>query len=630
LYTAAMSKKSVALLGGALLVATACVESPATPDLVSASGLNPQSVEVGDTLQISGRGFPEGVPVRLSFRGDLFRAGKPPQRNAEIVVRTQDTSKDTITLAVNDEIEQAFCGAGDFATHATFRGEVAVAFAARSTGMAPVTGTLRNVSLEVQPRLGSYQVERERQRVASEALAFLGLSLDDSSASDCCTVATAQGRAQVAGLRPGDRLVDFDGVSVRRATDLVPSGRNRTARLSVRREGTQVPIVRNVDVQGFRWTIPSELAPALACALAVVGFLLAWVSPLRRLLARMAGALSRGIEDHFKGRMPGWTRNRVSSALRNYTLDAPLPEFASVRVAVLGSVIALGSLCAVMTIREELLSAELDLLLWWLGTSLAFALSAFVLSAVHWRYGLVKSVVCGLHALAHQLPLLALIASIAVVTRTSRLSDIVRFQKGWPQEWLLVHDPALCVSAMLAFVALIPEVIPPSVFGTLAATTVPRVPSASMEMLSFVVNRLQLWVQSILLTMLVLGGWSVPGVEYSSSPSTGIKIIAIILLLTKVSVVTAAASIIRWSLGAVRQQHTIGWVLRWGLPISLGATLTTLAWNYCLRHWSITWADSVMHFVVMGLVVATATLLAVQTRSRLRNGTSMTLVSPWI
>lgn len=618
----------MALLGCALLAATACVESPATPDLVSPTGLSPQSVEAGDTLQISGRGFPEGVQVRLSFRGDLFRAGKPPQRNVEIVVRTQDISKDTITLAVNSEVEQAFCGAGDSATHATFRGDVAVAFAARAAGMAPVTGTLRNVSLEVEPRLGSYQVERERQKVANEALSFLGLTLGDEGASDCCTVAAVQGRALVAGLRPGDRLVDFDGVSVIRPTDLVPSGRNRTARLSVRREGTQVTIIRTVDVQGFRWTIPSELAPALACSLAVVGFLLAWASPLRRLLGAVAKALARSLEAQRKQGTPRWTRKRLSSAFRDYTLEAPLPESAAVRVAVLGSVIALGSLCTVMAVREELLSAELDLLLWWLGTTLVFALSAFFLSATKWRQGFVKSLVCGLHATAHQVPLLALIVSVAVVTRTSRLSDIVRSQRGWPDQWLLVHDPALCVTAILAFVALVPEVAPPK---ALVSSKALRLASPNNGLISFVVNRLHVWVQSILLSMLVLGGWSLPGVECSSSVSTAIKLLSIAGLLAKVSVVAGAISMIRWALGAVRQEHSVGWILRRGLPVALASTLATIAWNYCVQHFAIMWADSVMHLVVLGLLVAIVTLLVVQTKSRLRNGSPMTpLVSPWI
>ena len=626
-----MTKLKVALLVGALLASTACIDSSATPDLVSATGLSPRSVEAGDTLQISGRGFPEGVPVRLTFHGDLFRAGKAPQKNVEIVVRTQDTSKDTITLAINDEVEQAFCGAGDFSAHATFRGELSVAFAARSGGLAPVTGTLRNVSLEVQPRLGSYQVEREREKVASEALAFLGLTLDDNATSGCCTVADVQGRGLVAGLRQGDRLLDFDGVTVVRASDLVPSGRNRTARLSVSREGTQGPLVRHVDVQGFRWTIPSELAPALACVLTVLGFVLAWVSPLRTLLSAMAGALARRLSENAAGQLSSvLNRNRMTSAVRRYALDAPLPESAAVRVAILGSVIGLGSLCTVMTIREELLSAELDLPLWWLATTMAFALSAFVLSLAHWRLGFVKSLLGALYATVHQLPLLGLIISIAIVTRTSRISDIVRFQKGWPQQWLLFHDPALFVSAILALVALTPEVLPSMTTGSARSATVPNA-SASAGMMSFVVNRLHLWVECVLLAIIVLGGWAVPGLGHESPPSTALKLLAIGGLLVKVSLLVATVSIVRWALGAVRQQHSIRWTLRWGLPVSVGATAVTIAWNYWVRHFAITWADTVMHFVIMGLFTAATTLLVLQTRSRLRSGSSsMALVSPWI
>jgi len=625
-----MSKISVTALGLALLMVGGCVDGSASPDLVSATGVSPQSVELGDTLQVAGRGFPEGVPARLSFHGDLFRAGKPPQRNVDIVVRTQDTSKDAISLLINDEVERAFCGSGDLASHATFRGDITVAFSARSAGMAPVTGRLRDVSLQVQPKIGSYQVERERQRVADEALKFLGLTLSDSSPTDCCTVLGAQGRALLAGLNPGDHILDFDGVTVSRASDLVPSGRNRSARLSIRREGAQTPIVRNIDVQGFRWTIPSELAPALACMLTVIGILIAWVSPIRHLVGTIAGAMARSLEEHRRTRGLGWARLRLSSTLRHCTSDTQLPEFASVRVAAVGSVVALGGLCTIMAVREELLSAELDLPLWWIGTTLVLALSSFMLSLAHFRGGFVKSLAVALHAIVHQVPTLALIISVILVTRTSRLADIVHAQSGWPQQWLLVHDPALAVSVILALLALVPQIADPRFSERYPAFATSAGPaSSSAGLMSFVANKLHLWVQCVLLAMLVLGGWSVPGIEHTAM-SSATKLLAIAGLLSKAFVLVAIVSLARWSLGTVRLQHTLAWTLRCGVPISILASVGTLGWNYCVRHWAITWADAVMHWVVLGLLSAMITLVFVQTRSRLRHSASLSVVSPWI
>ncbi len=628
---------TIAALGLVLLIATACVENPASPDLVTVTGLSPQIVELGDTLQVSGHGFPEGVPARLSFRGDVFRAGQVPERAVDIVVRTQDTTKDTVTLSVNDELEQAFCGTGDVAAHATFRGNVSLAFSARASGMAPVSGMLRDVDFEIEPKLKSYQVEQERQRVSDEAERFLGLTLGDTGPSDCCTVVAAQGRALLAGIKPGDRLLDFDGVSVIRPTDLVPSARNRTARLTVRREGSQTPLVRNIDVQGFRWTIPSELAPAFACLLTALGIFLAAVSPLAVLVRSLASAIARGLENHLHAEKLHLRLGHWRSVLKQCTADLPLPESASVKIAGVSSVVALGSLSAVMAIREELLSADLDLPLWWLVTTVAITLTAFMLSLLHARSGFVRSLLAAAQAILHQIPLLTLIGSIVLVTRSSRLVDIVHAQGGWPQDWLLVHDPALSVTAIVVLVALIPTVAPPknivtSKLGGPLGEKGCETTSPSAALITFVANRFHMWVQALLLAILLLGGWSVPGVESMVANNNQVvwKLFAIAVLLAKTWAIIAIVSIVRWSIGSLSLRHTAGWILRRGLPLALATSILTFTWAYCVRYWAILWADTVVHWVVLGLLLTAVGLLITLTIRRLRRGMSLPMVNPWI
>jgi NADH-quinone oxidoreductase subunit H len=634
-YTGGMRVTVIAELALVAVLATACLENPASPDLVSATGLSPQIVEVGDSVQLSGHGFPEGVPARLSFRGDLFRAGQVPERNVEIVVRSQDVSKDTITLSVNDEIERAFCGAGDAAAHTTFRGNVGIAFAAPASGMAPVSGTLRDVDFEIEPKQKSYQVEQERQRVSNEALRFLGLSLTDNGQSDCCTLVEAQGRALLAGLKPGDRLLDFDGVSVIHPSDLVPSGRNRTARLTVRHEGAKSPMVHSIDVQGFRWTIPSELAPALACLLTALGFLLTAVSPIRSLLKSLSNAIATGLAQRLQEHKPSWNKGRVLSVLRQWSNDSALPESASVKIAGVGGIVGVGSLAALMAIREELLSAELDLLLWWLVTSLAITLIALLLSIVHMRNGPRRGLLFAAQALLHQIPLLTLIASIIVVTHTMRLSDIVHAQGGWPQDWLIVHDPALCASAILVLIALSPAVAPPqniavSRSGALRnADSEANSPSAAL--ISFVANRLHLWIQALLFSVLVLGGWAAPGLNPAASNyHTAYRLLGIAGLLAKSCFVVATVSTIRWSLGALSLQHTAGWLLRRGLFVAVAMLGLTIVWGYCVRTWAILWADVVVHWVVLGLLLSAWGLLVQQTLQCLKRGVLSVQVNPWI
>jgi len=619
----------------ALLSATACIESSTTPDLVSLSGLSPQVVELGETLQVSGRGFPEGVPARLSFRGDVFRAGQAPERNVDIIVRTQDTSKDTVTLSITDELEKAFCGVGDLATHATFRGNVSVAFSAPTSAMAPVSGTLRDVHFEIEPKVKSNKVEQQRQLASAEAQRFLGLILADTVPSDCCTVTDAQGRALLAGIKPGDRLLDFDGVSVIRPVDLVPSGRNRTARITVRRNGSQPPLVRNIDVQGFRWAIPSELAPAFGCLVSALGIFLAAISPIRRLIWLLAGALAHGFDEHVR---QGRLQSRLSTwytALRQCTSDVPLPESASTKVASLLGVVALGSLSAVMAVREELISADLDLPLWWLVTTITLTITAFVLSVTQRRGGLGISLVFAAQASLHQVPLLTLIASIIFITKTSRLADIVHAQGGWPQDWLIVHDPALAIAAVLVMAALIPSIVPPRP-SMVANSCVPRAAprlavSPSTLLVSFVANRVHVWVQALLLSTLLLGGWSVPGIVSNASNNQGVvKLVAIAILLTKTWSIIGAVSIVRCSVGSLSLRHSTRWLLRWGLLLAIATSFLTCAWTLGIRYWAILWADAVIHWVMLWLLAVAIVVLLRQTIQRLRSGWSVSVANPWL
>jgi hypothetical protein len=86
---------------------------------------------------------------------------------------------------------------------------------------------------------------------------------------------------------PGDVLLDLDGVSVREAADLVPSGQERYARVRVRRGKLKEPVERLIDVQGFRATPPAELAAAAALVGLAAAILLLGLLPLARVLTWM-------------------------------------------------------------------------------------------------------------------------------------------------------------------------------------------------------------------------------------------------------------------------------------------------------------------------------------------------------
>jgi NADH:ubiquinone oxidoreductase subunit H len=289
----------------------------------------------------------------------------------------------------------------------------------------------------------------------------------------------------------------------------------------------------------------------------------------------------------------------------------------------------------VLAIHQELVTAELDLLLWWLVSAMTITLATLFSALAQGQSRPKESLLRAVQAGIHQIPLLVLGISVIVVTRTSRLGDIVRSQGGWPQNWLIFHDPALALIALVAAAALVPSSVP----GGRILSAVPSATklglreeeSAGGSLLAFVANRLYLWIQALLLSNLVLGGWSMPGLASSASDNQlSYKLVAVGILLLKTWAVIAVISTIRSSVGFPGLRHTAHWLSRRALPVSLAACAITCAWTWALRYWAIVWADAVMHWVVLWLLVAAVTWLVFRVAERLRNGSPLAAAKPWL
>ena len=107
-------------------------ERETTPPLIEVRGVSPRELEEGDRLTIEGVGFPEGKVAHVAFRGDLHRPGVPVVTNVLIEVDAVVVSSSEVDIPFNAAIERLFAGPGDHAAHTTFRGDVTVAFAAKT------------------------------------------------------------------------------------------------------------------------------------------------------------------------------------------------------------------------------------------------------------------------------------------------------------------------------------------------------------------------------------------------------------------------------------------------------------------------------------------------------------------
>lgn len=600
-------------------VTVSCSDYGPSHDLIKLAGLRPNLVESGDKLQIVGSGFAEGSSARISFRGDIYRPGEAPRRDVEIVVRTKDTSKEAVTFAVNEELEQAFCGPGADASHAAFRGTITLAFSAGSDLLAPVTGVLRGVNLEIMPKGRSTKVARERQQLSQQALSFMGLELIDQGASDCCTVLSTRGRALLAGIKAGDRLMQFDGVPVRAPTDLIPTGRNRTSSVWVRREDAAHPVLRSIDVQGFRWSIPSELATAFGALLLAFGFLLGLNSNIRRLCSSLAARAAQLLPSSSAGCSPHARFNIIKSGL----VDLPLPDHATLRIAQAFSVISLGAFCAALSLRQELVSGELDLALWWLAMSIAVSVANLIAQVIHTRRGSLGSLLVAFRTLAHQIPLLVVIVLAALAARSARISEIVRVQGFWPNSWFIFHDPAFALASILAMGALIPLSE-----GVAFSSPADGNGTSAAVLLRFLIVRVHLWIQSVLLAILLFGGWAATPEQGGEKHGIWFLVPALVLL-TKTWCIISFSSFARVMFRSLTYRYTTPWVVRVILPASLLCGLLSTLWTWGIHRWSLPWAGTSLRWFMLGIFFVLLCTLVLQVQRRVRGVTRAPLENHW-
>lgn len=445
---------------GALAIsAPGCaLESP--PSTLEIADIEPREVDVGERLEIVGRGFPVGRPAHVSFRGEAHRAGQDPIR-VRVDVEATAESSERVDLLVGEALAGPVCGLGEAATHATFRGELTVAFEPAHPGTAPLVGRAGLVVLDVRPGAPSPLARRRAEDEGRKTLAFLGIQIADrvpATGGILLAGIVPGSRAEGAGLRAGEVLAEVDGVRVGSLADVVPVG-GHAASLVVRSAlGTDARTVR-VSIEGLKTRISPDVVRSgvvVAGALALLFLLLrsssgslAWLE--RRLAGRLRGRdVPRGREG-VRSAVEGWLT--ALERMEDRGVDGLVQRWGFGALATLAFVAIPAS--------ETLLGLDLDVVTPYLLVGSTLAALAFVgaRDARHPRGAWTAWAAAGTTArtLAMEIPGALAVACVVASAGSLRLADVSRSQGGAPWAWAAFRSPATLAAFLVAVSMAIPS-----------------------------------------------------------------------------------------------------------------------------------------------------------------------------
>jgi NADH-quinone oxidoreductase subunit H len=470
------------------------------PPLVDVTELSPREVEPGDRLEVHGAGFPQGRTGRLTFDGTVYRAGEGPSR---VVVDADGTvvTPDRIEVVVRDAFAARFCGRGDRAAHATFRGDVQVAFASMTPDAPPLTGMIRSVSLDVLPSSSSAIVAEARTGEGSRVLSFLGVVPAAPTSRGIPIEKVAPGSpAERARILVGDVIVAVDGVHVLSFADLVPAS-SRSAELTIRHGDTGLEETQTISVVQYTGErVPKEYAPALVLVGLAIAAMIILVLPGPPMLATI--------------------EMRIAARLRRQKVAALLGALVGVgRHAALSAILSAIALAFALT--PYVVNREID----------GAALVAVIASTLGWsKLAVERTAMSALRVLVPTAAaLFAMIAAIALTVLhvgAIELAEIVRVQGGLPWQLTATRNPA-CAIAAAVYCASVVGVLR---LRPIAQTATPQVHAALLE-------RTGVILAAALCVMVFFGGWRLP---VASEPRTsGLMLAAGAVFLVKTWAITA-------------------------------------------------------------------------------------------
>jgi len=536
--------RSWLLLVSTLAVMACGCQRETTPPLIEVRDVTPREVEQGDSLVVSGVGFPEGKVAHVAFRGDLHRSGEAAVRGVDVAMDALVAASTEIDIPFTEALQAEFAGPGERASHTTFVGEVTVAFSSLTPGAPPVAGTLRDAWLDVRPPVSERVADPSQGVEGERTLRFLGIrpaAVPPTSGGILIEAIDHGSPADVARFLPGDVLTEMDGLRVLSVRDVVPAEGARSAALKIRRDGSPHEESAQVSLLGLR----PRSAIVLRFPLMVLG--------LTTLLLALMLAPATSAATWAARRLAGRVRHRAPFAVPSVGVAATAVFTASITFAA-------------MALSHPVLGADLDVGLLFL-LSVTARLSVALLTGgdgrpgAPKRYSVVGAAASVMHTCLREVPGAAGILCAIMMTGSLRLDDIVRAQAAVPWGWTLFRTPA----AALLF---------PLFLAPLMAS-----PPPGRHRLFALAESANVLITSALAAALFLGGWRLPGFAPEQVDAHGgLELLGAALFAVKAWSVVGAVLLARWALPRVGIREMTALTLRWLLPLSLAGLGLAALW----------------------------------------------------
>lgn len=612
----------------ALLAVLGCARQAEGPELLQVIDVQPRDVDVGDRIEVIGinlRG--EGREAQVEFRGELRRPGQAPLVDQHVTVDHGKVSGDKVTMVFTEGLQSAFCGRGDDAIHTTFVGDVTVTLPSNVSDNAPVTGTVKGVTVDFRPPSARRQVLEARHHRGLEALKFMGITASaDSPASGGLIVEKVQPSSPAAkrGVLAGDLVTMFQGIKVLSVGDMAFTGHSEAPALVVVRAGQDLPAVQ-VDMKGFEGAPPLDLIGAGLVLGIAAAIILLFMAPTAGIITwverRVAGRMQSRIGPNRAGPQGFlvWLADGIKSILKEDIIPTESDQWLF-RLAPYLVFMGVSATFVVMPFGQKLIAADLDI-----GILFVIAVTSLVtigLMTGGWasnnKWSLLGGVRSAAQIISYEIPGAVAIVCLVMMTGSLRLQDIIAAQGGtgstvldvggWPWYWYVFRNPITFGLFFLYFTTALAE-------GNRGPFDLPEAESELVAGYSteysgmrylffFFAEWANVFVMAGIASALFLGGWQIPGVSPAAQEASWpLQILGVLIFLAKSWVLIFVVIWVKWTLPRVRIDQMMNLCWKWFVPLSFAAFLLTAVWMVAGVPKSVELVISVVTFVVWAWIM---------------------------